>query len=125
MNPDLISSILLDGLMAAIAATRLICERKLVIPSDKMRLQSPPLSLKSPFPGRITRILHKYQIASTAVTICPSTVATAAPIIPQRHTKINTGSKIVFNIAPASVDAIANFGLPSARIIGFSACPNI
>ena len=30
-----------------------------------------------------------------------------------------------FRIAPVSSVAIANFGLPSERMIGFSACPNI
>ena len=62
---------------------------------------------------------------AAAVTICPSTVATAAPIIPQWNEKIKIGSRMILTIAPASVEAIANRGLPSARMIGFIACPNI
>ena len=35
--------------------------------------------------------------------------------------KMNIGSSIIFSTAPASVEIIANFGLPSARITGFIA----
>ena len=59
-----------------------------------------------------------------AVTTCPITVATAAPIIPQRNTNMKIGSRIMFTTAPASVDAIAYNGEPSERITGFIACPN-
>ena len=68
---------------------------------------------------------RRYQTASAAVMICPITVATAAPIMPQWKRKIKTGSSMMLATAPASVDAIANFGFPSARMIGFMACPNI
>ena len=43
-------------------------------------------------------------------------VATAAPIIPHLKTKINRGSSIILITAPARVEIIANFGLPSARV---------
>ena len=70
-------------------------------------------------------IRRRYQTASAAVMICPITVATADPIMPQWKRKIKTGSSMMLATAPASVDAIANFGFPSARMIGFMACPNI
>ena len=55
-------------LIAAIAATRLICERKLVIPRPSVLPQMVPLSLKSDFEGLTTFILSRYRTASTAVT---------------------------------------------------------
>ena len=39
--------------------------------------------------------------------ICPITVATAAPIMPQRQTKMKMGSRRIFTTAPASVVADA------------------
>ena len=60
-------------------------------------------------------------MANAAVIICPMTVATAAPIIPRRKVKIKTGSKIMLATAPARVENMANFGLPSARITVFIA----
>ena len=54
--------------MAAMAATRLIWDRKLVIPSSRVLLQTDPLNQKSAFAGRIVFILPRYQMARTAVT---------------------------------------------------------
>ena len=53
------------------------------------------------------------------------TVAAAAPVIPHRKPKINSGSRTVLVTAPATVDIIAKRGEPPARITGFIACPNI
>ena len=64
-------------------------------------------------------------MASRAVMICPITVATAAPIIPQPNMKIKIGSSMMLATAPARVDTMANFGLPSARMMEFMAWPNI
>ena len=68
---------------------------------------------------------QRYQTASTAVRICPSTVATAAPIMPQWKPKMNTGSRIRLVTAPARVEIMANLGLPSERMMGFMAWPNM
>ena len=35
------------------------------------------------------------------------------------------GSRMMLATAPASVEAMANFGLPSERMIGFIAWPNM
>ena len=56
---------------------------------------------------------------------CPMTVATAAPIMPQRKQKMKMGSRMMFASAPASVETIAKRGLPSARMTGFIAWPNM
>ena len=40
-------------------------------------------------------------------------------------TKIKIGSKMILTIAPANVETMAYLGLPSERIIGFMAWPNI
>ena len=53
------------------------------------------------------------------------TVATAAPIMPQRKTKRKIGSRIVLAMAPTSVETMAKRGLPSARRMGFMAWPNM
>lgn len=45
--------------------------------------------------------------------------------MPHFSTKIQIGSKMIFKAAPAIVETIANLGLPSERITGFIACPNI
>ena len=112
-------------MIAAIAATREICERKLVRPSVSVLRIMMLSGLKSVFAGLTSFILQRYHTASPVVTICPITVATAAPIMPHLKAKMNIGSSIIFSTAPASVETIANFGLPSARITGFIACPNI
>ena len=39
--------------------------------------------------------------------------------------QLKTGSRITLTMAPETVDTMANFGLPSLRITGFIACPNI
>ena len=49
-------------------------------------------------------------------TTCPIMVAHAAPAIPISKVKINNGSKIVLIIAPANVQIMEYFGLPSALI---------
>ena len=59
------------------------------------------------------------------MTLCPITVAIAAPAIPIFSGKIKMGSRIMFVTAPETVASIAKRGLPSERIIGFIACPNI
>ena len=45
--------------------------------------------------------------------------------MPQRNAKIKIGSRMMLATAPARVEAMANPGLPSARITGFMAWPNI
>ena len=45
--------------------------------------------------------------------------------IPDINTNINTGSKIIFKIAPAIIEVIANLGFPSALIIEFNVVPII
>lgn len=112
-------------LMAAIAATRDICERKLQMPSVREWRTMPDFNRKADFESRMTLVCIKYQTARTAVTIWPNTVATAAPIIPHLKIKIKIGSNIMLIMAPASVETMANLGLPSARIAGLAACPNI
>ena len=111
--------------MAAIAATRLIWDRKLVIPSVSIRPQTLPLREKSVLAGRMTFMCSRYHTASSAVATCPMTVATAAPIMPHLNTKIKIGSRMMLMTAPASVETMAKRGLPSARMTGFMACPNI
>ena len=39
--------------------------------------------------------------------------------------QMKMGSRITLTMAPETVDTIANFGLPSLRMTGFIACPNI
>ena len=39
--------------------------------------------------------------------------------------QMKTGSRIMLITAPTSVEIMANLGLPSARMMGFMACPNI
>ncbi len=39
--------------------------------------------------------------------------------------QMKTGSRIMLITAPASVEIMANLGFPSARMMGFMACPNI
>ena len=109
------------AMMAAIAATRLICERKLVMPSVSIRVQRLACRRKSPFPGLTVFMRQRYHTASAAVTIWPNTVATAAPIMPHLHSKMKMGSKMMLSTAPASVEIMANRGLPSARMTGFIA----
>ena len=112
-------------LIAAIAATSEIWERKLQIPSTSARPAILKSGLKQAPERETVFVRRRYHMEAAAVTICPSTVATAAPIIPQWNEKIKIGSRMILTIAPASVEAIANRGLPSARMIGFIACPNI
>ena len=54
-------------LIAAIAATRLICDRKLVPPSVRIRPQTAPRSAQSPRRGRMMRICSRYHTESAAV----------------------------------------------------------
>ena len=108
-------------LMAAIAATRLICDKKLVMPSVSIRVQRLACRRKSPFPGLTVFMRQRYHTASAAVTIWPNTVATAAPIMPHLHSKMKMGSKMMLSTAPASVEIMANRGSPSARMTGFIA----
>ena len=39
--------------------------------------------------------------------------------------QLTTGSRIMLITGPASVEIMANLGFPSARMMGFMACPNI
>ena len=112
-------------LMAAMAATSEIWERKLVMPKTRVLEQVPFERMKSFFPGFTNFMWRIYQMARMAVRTCPSTVATAAPIIPQRNMKMNIGSRIILRMAPESVDTMAKRGLPSERITGFRHCPNM
>lgn len=63
----------------------------------------------------------RYHTASSAVATCPMTVATAAPIMPHSQMKMKMGSRMMLMTAPASVEIMANRGLPSARMTGFMA----
>ena len=112
-------------LIAAIAATRDICAKKLHRPSERVLTTILPFSLKSIFVGLIILARNRYHTAKIAVAIWPITVAIAAPIIPHLKPKMKMGSRIILIAAPTRVDIIANLGLPSARIMGFIACPNI
>ena len=51
--------------------------------------------------------------------VCPITVARAAPVIPHLNTKIKSGSRMIFVIAPVSIESMAYVGLPSALIVEF------
>ena len=112
-------------LIAAIAATREICDKKLVMPSVRKRFISPPQSPKLARESRIAFMCARYHSDSAAVRICPMTVATAAPIMPILSGKIKIGSSTMFVTAPATVATMAKRGLPSERMMGFIACPNI
>lgn len=48
-------------------------------------------------------------------------VAIAAPRTPISKIKMKMGSKTVLMMAPSSMETMANFGLPSARIMALSA----
>ena len=54
--------------MAAMAATRLICERKLVMPNVSIRLQTFPRNAKSPAASLMIFMCSKYHTARIAVT---------------------------------------------------------
>lgn len=112
-------------LTAAIDATMDICERKLHIPSGRKRPISLPLSTKLLLCSLTAFIRQRYQMESAAVSTWPSTVATAAPIMPHLKPKMKSGSSIMLTTAPETVAAMAKRGLPSERIIGFMAWPNM
>ena len=112
-------------LMAAMAATSEICERKLVMSSPSVPPLTLPWRAKSFFARRMVFLCSRYQTESAAVSTWPMTVATAAPIMPQRKTKRKIGSRIVLAMAPTSVETMAKRGLPSARRMGFMAWPNM
>ena len=102
-----------------------ICESRLHSPSGKNFAISSPRSEKLSRRSRTDFIRQRYPMESAAVSTWPITVATAAPIMPQWKPKMNSGSRIVFATAPATVAAMANFGLPSERMIGLTAWPNM
>lgn len=112
-------------LMAAMAATSEIWLRKLVMPMVSMRRSRAGLRRKLRLSNLMAFKWHKYQVDRTAVKSCPSTVAMAAPAIPMRKPKMKIGSKMMLKTAPATVQAMANFGEPSPRMIAFIACPNM
>ncbi len=58
----------------------------------------------------------KSHMAMQPETACPITVAKAAPAIPQWKTNTNRASKTVLTTAPARLQSMVYFGLPSARI---------
>lgn len=51
----------------------------------------------------------------TNETIWPIAVAQAAPAMPHLQANMKTGSRMIFMIAPASIENIDHDGLPSAR----------
>ena len=106
-------------LMAAMAATRDIWERKLVIPRTRVLEEVLKERIKSVFPGFTIFMWRMYQMERRAVSTWPSTVATAAPIIPQWKMNMKIGSRIILSPAPRRVDTMAKRGLPSERITGF------
>ena len=57
--------------------------------------------------------------------ICPIIVAAAAPAMPISNPKIRIGSRMQFKTAPESVENIAYFGLPSARINWLAPVPKM
>ena len=63
-------------------------------------------------------VRQRYHTDIAAVKICPKTVATAAPVMPIFMGNIKIGSSMIFKTAPETVASIANFGLPSERIMG-------
>ena len=111
--------------MAAMAATREICDRKLQMPRDSVRAMVRRRRRKSPRAGLMIRAWARYQMDNTAVTIWPMTVATAAPIMPQWKGKIMMGSRMMLVMAPDRVATMAKRGLPSERMTGFMAWPNM
>ena len=72
--------------MASMAATSEICARKLHTPSDRNSRSSLRLSRKLLLFSLTALVRVRYHTASAAVTTCPSTVATAAPIMPHLNT---------------------------------------
>ena len=110
---------------AAMDATREIWGRKLVTPRLRNFFTSLPRSPKLPLPSRTARMWHRYQTERAAVRSWPSTVAMAAPAIPIFRGKMKMGSRTTFVSAPATVAHMANLGLPSERMIGFMAWPNM
>ena len=83
--------------MAAMAATSEIWDRKLVMPSPSVLAQTVPVGPEMlPLGADRSSCGRMYHTASAAVSTCPSTVATAAPIMPQRQPKMNTGSSTMF-----------------------------
>ena len=63
--------------------------------------------------------------AQTAAAYWPMTVAIAAPRTPRPKTKMKIGSRMMFVTAPATVETMAKRGLPSERMMGFMAWPNM
>ena len=105
--------------------TREIWLRKLVTPSSRKRRISLPFKAKLLFWSFTAFMWKRYHTASPAVRICPATVATAAPIIPIFSGKMKIGSRMMFVTAPATVEIMAKRGLPSERMMGFMAWPNM
>ena len=112
-------------LMAAMAATREICDSRLQMPSGRNFAASLGRGAKQPLSRSTAFMRVRYHTARAAVSTWPMTVATAAPIMPQRKTKMNMGSRMMLTAVPASVDAMAKRGLPSERMMGFMAWPNM
>ena len=105
------------------AMTSEICARKLQRPSGRYAPRIFPRSLKSSAFRRSAFVWSRYHTPIAAVMTCPATVAAAAPITPQCRTKIAIGSRMQFAAAPASMENMANCGLPSERMMGLIACP--
>ena len=112
-------------LMAAMAMTSEICERKLHMPRGRNARSTDQQGWKL-FRQRETDFMRqRYHRARPEVRAWPSTVATAAPVMPQWKPKMNTGSSARFTAAPARVEIMAKRGLPSERMMGFMAWPNM
>lgn len=109
----------------AMEMTREIWARKLVMPRGRNFFISLPQRPKLLLSSWAAFMRRRYQMERAAVKICPRTVATAAPIMPQRNAKMKIGSRIRLATAPARVAPMANFGLPSERMMGFMAWPNM
>ena len=70
---------------AAMEMTSEICARKLVSPRTRNFGISFPFRRKLLLSSLTTFMCRRYQMESAAVSTCPITVATAAPIMPQRN----------------------------------------
>ena len=98
---------------------------KLLIPNVAIFLHTLAFNFKLSFVNFIDLNFLIYTIFKANVNTWLTNVDIAAPSTPLLKTKINTGSNIVFNIAPLTIDIIEYLGLPSALIIEFRVVPII
>ena len=111
--------------ITAMDTTRENWLKKLVKPRGMNLAISGPRRGKLVLDSLTALILNRYTSEMTAVMTCPATVAMAAPVTPQSRRKMATGSRMMLAAAPARVAAMASLGLPSERMMGFMAWPNI